>query len=176
MTGRAKSEGFDEDENRRRAQSKSPKSAPSSTGVGGAALRPANSISSSERFGNNRVREVNREAREDAPNLCVLGGLRGSKNSTRSNICSITPYSSAFPYATVAIAIAVTIYRFFFDPYSVSSQSSQFLENRKLFFRLGAVALRRDHHFAGAYHRVVVPQVCGDLFTANQTRLYVSWK
>ena len=39
-----------------------------------------------------------------------------------------------FPYATVAIAIAVTAYRFFFDPYSVSSQSSQFLENRKLFF------------------------------------------
>ena len=39
-----------------------------------------------------------------------------------------------FPYAALAIAIVVSVYRFFFDPYSYSSQSSQFLENRVLFF------------------------------------------
>jgi nitrate reductase gamma subunit len=40
----------------------------------------------------------------------------------------------AFPYAAVALAVAVTLYRYFTDRYSYSSFSSQFLENRALFW------------------------------------------
>ncbi|MBE7535995.1 MAG: respiratory nitrate reductase subunit gamma [Anaerolineales bacterium] len=77
-----------------------------------------------------------------------------------------------FPYTAVAIAIAVTIYRFWFDPYSVSSQSSQFLENRKLFFgsvpwHYGVITILLAHTLA-----LLFPGVWG-LFTANQTRLYI---
>lgn len=77
-----------------------------------------------------------------------------------------------FPYVAVAIAIAVTSYRFFFDPYSVSSQSSQFLENRKLFFgsvpwHYGIVTILLAHITAFLF-----PRVWG-LYTANQTRLYI---
>jgi nitrate reductase gamma subunit len=77
-----------------------------------------------------------------------------------------------FPYMAIAIAIAVTIYRFFFDPYSVSSQSSQFLENRKLFFgsvpwHYGLITILLGHLTA-----LLFPGLWG-LFTANQTRLYV---
>ena len=77
-----------------------------------------------------------------------------------------------FPYAAIAISIAVTIYRFFFDPYSVSSQSSQFLENRKLFFgsvpwHYGLITILLGHLTA-----LLFPGLWG-LFTANQTRLYV---
>lgn len=77
-----------------------------------------------------------------------------------------------FPYMAIAIAIAVTIYRFFFDPYSVSSQSSQFLENRKLFFgsvpwHYGLITILLGHLTA-----LLFPRVWG-LFTANQIRLYV---
>lgn len=77
-----------------------------------------------------------------------------------------------FPYAAVAIAIAVTVYRFWFDPYSVSSQSSQFLENRKLFFgsvpwHYGVIIVLLGHITA-----LMFPGVWG-LFTANQTRLYI---
>lgn len=39
-----------------------------------------------------------------------------------------------FPYVAVALAIAVGIYRYSVDRYSWSSQSSQFLENRALFW------------------------------------------
>lgn len=77
-----------------------------------------------------------------------------------------------FPYAAVAIAIIVAVYRFWFDPYSVSSQSSQFLENRKLFFgsvpwHYGVIIILLGHITA-----LMFPGVWG-LFTANQTRLYV---
>ena len=77
-----------------------------------------------------------------------------------------------FPYAAITIAIAVTIYRFAFDPYSVSSQSSQFLENRTLFFgsvpwHYGLITILLGHLTA-----LLFPSVWG-LFTANQTRLYV---
>ena len=77
-----------------------------------------------------------------------------------------------FPYAALAISIAVTIYRFFFDPYSVSSQSSQFLENRKLFFgsvpwHYGLITILLGHLTA-----LLFPGLWG-LFTASQTRLYV---
>ncbi len=40
----------------------------------------------------------------------------------------------AFPYAAVSLAVAVGIYRYRSDRFSFSSQSSQFLENRTLFW------------------------------------------
>ncbi len=40
----------------------------------------------------------------------------------------------AFPYAAILTAIIVGLYRYFFDRYSYSSFSSQFLENRALFW------------------------------------------
>lgn len=39
-----------------------------------------------------------------------------------------------FPYVAVALAVAVGFYRYYFDRYSYSSQSSQFLESRALFW------------------------------------------
>src|SRR3990172_9065082 len=77
-----------------------------------------------------------------------------------------------FPYAAVTIAIAVTIYRFAFDPYSYSSQSSQFLENRVLFFgsvpwHYGVIIVLLGHLTA-----LLFPGVWG-MFTADQTRLHV---
>lgn len=41
---------------------------------------------------------------------------------------------AVFPYVAVALAIAVGIYRYTIDRYSWSSQSSQFLEDRALFW------------------------------------------
>ncbi len=39
-----------------------------------------------------------------------------------------------FPYVAVALAVAVGLYRYSFDRYSYSSQSSQFLESKALFW------------------------------------------
>jgi nitrate reductase gamma subunit len=39
-----------------------------------------------------------------------------------------------FPYVAVALAVGAGLYRYFIDRYSWSSQSSQFLENRTLFW------------------------------------------
>ncbi len=39
-----------------------------------------------------------------------------------------------FPYVAVALAVAVGLYRYLFDRYSWSSQSSQFLESRVLYW------------------------------------------
>jgi nitrate reductase gamma subunit len=77
-----------------------------------------------------------------------------------------------FPYVAVTIAIVVSVYRFFFDPYSYSSQSSQFLENRTLFFgsvpwHYGVITILLGHITA-----LLFPSVWG-MYTANQTRLYV---
>ena len=77
-----------------------------------------------------------------------------------------------FPYAALAIAIVVSVYRFFFDPYSYSSQSSQFLENRVLFFgsvpwHYGLITILLGHLTA-----LLFPGLWG-LFTANQLRLYI---
>ena len=41
---------------------------------------------------------------------------------------------AVFPYVAVALAVAVGFYRYFIDRYSWSSQSSQFLESRTLFW------------------------------------------
>src|SRR3989304_8738693 len=40
----------------------------------------------------------------------------------------------AFPYVAVILAVAVGLYRYFFDRFSYSSISSQFLEKRTLFW------------------------------------------
>ena len=40
----------------------------------------------------------------------------------------------AFPYVAVTLAIAVTLFRYFTDRFSYSTQSSQFLEGRALFW------------------------------------------
>ncbi len=40
----------------------------------------------------------------------------------------------AFPYVAVALAVAVGLYRYFYDRFSYSSISSQFLEDRALFW------------------------------------------
>jgi nitrate reductase gamma subunit len=40
----------------------------------------------------------------------------------------------AFPYAAVILAVVVGVYRYFSDRFSYSSLSSQFLENRRLFW------------------------------------------
>lgn len=39
-----------------------------------------------------------------------------------------------FPYVAIALAVAVGCYRYYFDRYSWSAQSSQFLESRALFW------------------------------------------
>ncbi len=41
---------------------------------------------------------------------------------------------AAFPYVAVILAVVVGVYRYFSDRYSYSSLSSQFLENRQLFW------------------------------------------
>ncbi len=55
---------------------------------------------------------------------------------------------AAFPYAAVALAVAVTVYRYRMDRFSFTSRSSQFLEGRYLFwgsvpwhFAIGAILL-----------------------------------
>lgn len=45
----------------------------------------------------------------------------------------------AFPYIALTLAVAVTAYRMVYRPFSVSAQSSQFLEQKRLFF--GSVAM-----------------------------------
>lgn len=40
----------------------------------------------------------------------------------------------AFPYMAIVLAVAVGLYRYYFDRFSYSSISSQFLENRTLFW------------------------------------------
>ncbi len=41
---------------------------------------------------------------------------------------------TVFPYVAIAIAVIGSVYRYFNDRFSYSSQSSQFLENRELFW------------------------------------------
>lgn len=78
----------------------------------------------------------------------------------------------AFPYVAVVLAIAVGLYRYFFDRFSYSSQSSQFLENRVLFFgsvpwHYGIIAVLLAHLFA-----LLIPGPWGLLLGAP-LRLYV---
>lgn len=78
----------------------------------------------------------------------------------------------ALPYAALALAVLVGIYRFTFDRYSYSSYSSQFLEKGKLFW--GSV------HFHYGIVLVLAAHLLAALFLglwrnllSSQVRLYV---
>ncbi len=78
----------------------------------------------------------------------------------------------AFPYLAVALAVSVGLYRYFGDRFSLSSQSSEFLENRELFWgsipwHYGIVSILTAHLLA-----LVFPVLWGGLI-ADQIRLYV---
>lgn len=77
-----------------------------------------------------------------------------------------------FPYVAVAVAILMGIYRYANNRFSYSSLSSQFLENRRLFWgsvpwHYGVIAVLTAHVLA-----LVFPVLWGDLI-ADQTRLYI---
>ncbi len=78
----------------------------------------------------------------------------------------------AFPYLAVALAVSVGLARYFGDRFSLSSQSSEFLENRELFWgsipwHYGIVAILTAHLLA-----LLLPVLWGGLI-ADQTRLYI---
>lgn len=78
----------------------------------------------------------------------------------------------AFPYVAVTIAILMAIVRYRNDRFTYSSLSSQFLENRTLFWgsvpwHYGVILILGAHLMA-----LVVPGLWGDLI-ADETRLYV---
>lgn len=78
----------------------------------------------------------------------------------------------ALPYTAITLAIVVGIYRYYSDRFSYSSFSSQFLENRSLFWgsvlwHYGIVIILSVHLFA-----FIFPGVWGAL-TADRMRLYV---
>lgn len=78
----------------------------------------------------------------------------------------------AFPYVAVILATVVGVYRYYADRYSFSSFSSQFLENRNLFWgsvpwHYGIVTIVSIHLLAFLF-----PGWWGAL-TADPTRLYV---
>ncbi len=73
---------------------------------------------------------------------------------------------------TVALAVAVGLYRYFLDRFSYSSISSQFLENRTLFWgsvpwHYGVILVLTAHLLAALF-----PAQWGDLIS-DQTRLYI---
>lgn len=79
---------------------------------------------------------------------------------------------AVFPYLAVAISVVVTAFRYFNDRFSFSSQSSQLLENRLLFW--GSTMW----HYGIIL--VLIPHILGFLFPTlwaglieDQTRLYV---
>jgi len=78
----------------------------------------------------------------------------------------------AFPYVAVVIAILMGIFRYYSDRFSYSSLSSQFLENRTLFW--GSVPWHYGVIFVLTAHllALVFPKWWGDLLS-DQIRLYV---
>jgi nitrate reductase gamma subunit len=77
-----------------------------------------------------------------------------------------------FPYAAVTLAVAVGIIRYFNSRFTYSSLSSQFLENRTLFWgsvpwHYGVILILTAHLLAALF-----PTLWGDLI-ADQVRLYV---
>jgi nitrate reductase gamma subunit len=78
----------------------------------------------------------------------------------------------AFPYAAVILAVLVGVYRYVTDRFSYSSFSSQFLENRALFWgsvpwHYGIILILLAHIFA-----LLLPGVWAALI-AEPTRLYI---
>lgn len=78
----------------------------------------------------------------------------------------------ALPYVAVTLAIVVSVYRYYSDRYSYSSLSSQFLENRRLFW--GSVLWHYSIVIILTIHVIafLFPGFWGAL-TANPTRLYI---
>ncbi|MDP6581776.1 MAG: respiratory nitrate reductase subunit gamma [Vicinamibacterales bacterium] len=79
---------------------------------------------------------------------------------------------AAFPYVAVILAVVVAIYRYNTDRYSYSSFSSQFLENRTLFWgsvpwHFGILIILLAHLLA-----VLMPGVWANLIS-DPSRLYV---
>src|SRR5512135_1711913 len=77
-----------------------------------------------------------------------------------------------FPYVAVILAVAVGIMRYFGSRFTYSSLSSQFLENRTLFWgsvpwHYGVILILTAHLLAALF-----PTLWGDLI-ADQVRLYV---
>ena len=77
-----------------------------------------------------------------------------------------------FPYVAVVIAVVVGIYRYRNSRYTYSSLSSQFLENRTLFWgsapwHYGVILILTAHGLA-----LLFPKLWGDLLS-DQIRLYV---
>lgn len=79
---------------------------------------------------------------------------------------------AAFPYVAIVLAVTVGLLRYYRDRYSYSSQSSQFLENRTLFW--GSVAWHYSILLILSAHvlALLFPGAWGSLI-ANQTRLYI---
>jgi len=78
----------------------------------------------------------------------------------------------AFPYVAFITAVVMGVYRYFYDRFSYSSLSSQFLENRQLFWgsipwHYGIVIILLTHLFAILFP-IVWASLVGDL-----VRLYV---
>ena len=76
------------------------------------------------------------------------------------------------PYVAITVAVGATIYRTRGEAFSVSSLSTQLLENRKLFwgsfsFHWGLVAILTGHFLA-----LIMPVVF-DLWNGSQIRLYI---
>jgi len=79
---------------------------------------------------------------------------------------------AAFPYVAVVLAVVVTFYRYYSDRFSYSSFSSQFLENRALFWgsvpwHFGILIILSAHLLA-----LLFPGVWRTLISAP-TRLYI---
>ena len=79
---------------------------------------------------------------------------------------------AAFPYVAVVLAVVVTFYRYYSDRFSYSSFSSQFLENRALFWgsvpwHFGILIILSAHLLAQLF-----PGVWRTLISAP-TRLYI---
>ncbi|HEU5422217.1 MAG TPA: respiratory nitrate reductase subunit gamma, partial [Nitrolancea sp.] len=76
------------------------------------------------------------------------------------------------PYVAIVLAVTVGLLRYYRDRYSYSSQSSQFLENRTLFW--GSVAWHYSILLILSAHvlALLFPGAWGSLI-ANQTRLYI---
>ena len=77
-----------------------------------------------------------------------------------------------FPYVSLVIAIVVTIYRYIYRPFSISSLSSQLLEHRQLFwgsipFHWGITIILTGHLIA-----IFIPQSIV-LWNAEPLRLYL---
>lgn len=79
---------------------------------------------------------------------------------------------AVFPYLAVAVAVLGSLYRYYHDRYSYSSQSSQFLENRALFWASApwhyGISLILLAHLLAA----LVPGLWAGLMAA-QVRLYI---